>query len=48
MAFTYGACIGKDTKKIETLKKTGCDFRQVNHTRISVEYLSTIETKINT
>ena len=48
MAFTYGACIGKDAKKIKILKKTGCDFRKVNHTRISVEYLSTIEAKINT
>ena len=35
MKFIYGACIGKDAKKIETLKKLGCEFCEVSFSALA-------------
>ncbi len=35
MKFIYGACIGKDVKKIEILKKVGCDFCEVGFSALA-------------
>ena len=35
MKFIYGACIGKDTKKIEILKNLGCEFCEVSFSALA-------------
>lgn len=35
MKFIYGACIGKDAKKVEILKNLGCEFCEVNFSALA-------------